>query len=202
MALVDVIIDQHPGDRLAEIRMAGALRTLRTHELPARGLLEEIALRARLKRLDNLFCAVVHRLDQVAAGGAGFPYRASRVDAVEFRHGDVHDHERWLEALLFAYRFAPVRGIADHAYVGFGLQQVAQTIPYHAVIIREKYRDCHELARNFSDDTRAAPHRRLYLKPSTDRDQAFAHDQGTPSMLMPQAQDGAGVDADAVVQCG
>src|SRR3569623_423604 len=199
MAFVDVIVDQHPGDLLAEIMIAGAHRAHRAHQLPARGLLEEIALRARLKRLENMFCAVEHRLDQDTAGGAGFPYRTSRVDAVELRHGDVHDHDRWLEALLFAYRLAPVRGITDHAYVGFSLQQAAQTVPYHAVIIREKYRDCHELARNFSDDTRAAPHRRLYLKSSTDRDQAFAHDLGTPSMLLPQARDGAGVEAVVVV---
>src|SRR3569623_604769 len=118
-------------------------RAHRGHQFLARRLLEQITESACLKSLENMFRGVIHREDQDTGVGTSLLYGACGIDAIEFGHGDVHHDNRGLKTTRLTDPVAPVCGIADHADIGFRVQQAAQAVSYDGVIIGQKNRDDH-----------------------------------------------------------
>ena len=101
------------GERLAEPeeRLAGAGD--RALELPERPALDAVRARARLDhRLDDLDL-VRPRQGHDPCGGQQVVQPPRRLDPVEHRHVDVHQHDVGLELERRRDRLAAVRGLAD-----------------------------------------------------------------------------------------
>ena len=61
-----------------------------------------------------------------------------RLDAVQLRHGDIHDHHVRMQLQRQAYCLPSVCGIPDNTDVGLRLQQNAQAVAHHGVIVCQK----------------------------------------------------------------
>ena len=61
------------------------------------------------------------------------------IDAVELRHGNIHDNNVGRKLLGEANGFAAVAGFADHFNRGVGLEQELKALADHAVIVGNEY---------------------------------------------------------------
>jgi hypothetical protein len=59
---------------------------------------------------------------------------ASRIQAVEARHSDIHNHDVGFEALGHLHRFAPVRGFATN-FPAFVFEKQSTQSPTHNLMI-------------------------------------------------------------------
>ncbi len=63
-------------------------------------------------------------------------------DAVQLRHGDVHDHDVGLQAFGQFHGFAAVAGLADDLHVGLRAQDHFEALAHHGVIVSEQDANC------------------------------------------------------------
>jgi hypothetical protein len=94
-----------------------------------------------------------HALDEAPVGVHGqgndsdlpvlFENLAGGVDAVEVRHGDVHDHHIGAEFPGQPHCAAAVAGFPDHLKAAFPLQQGRQPLPHDLVVIGQEDFNAH-----------------------------------------------------------
>ena len=61
-----------------------------------------------------------------------------RLQAVQQRHGDVHDDDVRLQLRGETHSFAAIRRFADHFHLGDAVKQKFQPGPYDPVIVRDQ----------------------------------------------------------------
>ncbi len=76
------------------------------------------------------------------------------LDAVEFGHGDIHDHDVGLEGPGLLNGLPAMNGPSDHDQVRLRLQEGGEPVQDETVVIREKDLDAH---RATSTTTRVPP---------------------------------------------
>ena len=64
-----------------------------------------------------------------------------RLDAVQFRHRDIHHDDVGMQLVHEPHRLPPIGGRPYDLESGLRLQQHAQTVTHHGVIIREHHPD-------------------------------------------------------------
>src|SRR5260221_14574945 len=109
---------------------------------PPRRFLQDVALRARLQRAVDVLGAQIHGEDQHARVRALLDDAPRRLDAVELRHGDIHDDDVRAQTLRLGDRLATVTRNRDHVYVAH-FEQGPKTVPDDRVIVGKEYRDWH-----------------------------------------------------------
>ena len=64
---------------------------------------------------------------------------ACRLNAVDFRHIDVHHHHVRFEGRRERDRGLSIAGFSDHVEIFIAVQYTAQSLPYHRVVIDEQH---------------------------------------------------------------
>ena len=130
-------LHQAGDDRRREQRVAGGDGAHGVAQPVGRGVLEEEAARAGLQCARDELVVVVAGDDQDPRLAARGQDQLRRLDAVEHRHREVHQHdvgvvlERDFDAL------GAVPGLAGHLEVGLGVEQLAHAAAHEHVVVDE-----------------------------------------------------------------
>jgi hypothetical protein len=128
-------------DRRAEERLAPAHRTDRVAKLGRRGVLEQVAVRARPQALEHVFGVVVHAQDEHVGIRRTPPQLGRDPEAGVARHGNVeHRHVR-AETRRQLQRLGAGGGLGDDGEPGPALQHVSDPAPHDRVIVRDQHAD-------------------------------------------------------------
>ena len=73
--------------------------------------------------------------------GVAFADRAARLDAVQDRHPDIHQHDVGVRASSELDGRCPVGRLADDCQVGLGLQDHAESDPDHLLVVDQHHAD-------------------------------------------------------------
>lgn len=133
--------DQTGGDGRGEDRTAVRRRPDGREQLVARGVLEQIARRARLDRGQGVRVRVVRGEDEDfrAGGPAGqFP---DGVDSPAARHAQIHQDHVGVERGGPRQCLDTVRRLAEDGESGGVLEHAAQTVPYDGMVVDDQQRD-------------------------------------------------------------
>ena len=130
-----VVLDQPPGDRRREQRLAGGDRAHRAGQLLAVGVLEQEAGGARLHRPVDVLVEVERREHQDAGPRVGAARAGGRLDAVELRHADVHEQDVRVVGAGGCERVDPVAGLGRHLDVGLGLEHHPQPLAHEVLVV-------------------------------------------------------------------
>src|SRR5690606_4345351 len=68
------------------------------------------------------------------------------VETIQLRHTDVHQHDVRPCALHEVHRFAAVRSASDDLDVGLGVQQRAESLTHHGLIIDDRDSDARSVS--------------------------------------------------------
>ena len=66
-----------------------------------------------------------------------------RLNAIQFRHGNVHDDDIGFQLPRLLYRFPPRHRFPDHLDVSLCFQEETQTVKDDAMVIGKKNRNAH-----------------------------------------------------------
>src|SRR5437899_4075217 len=121
-----------------QVRFAPRHRLESQLELGDVGPLEEIAGGAGAQRLGHVLLGGVHREDQDARAGGLFGDAGGRLEAVETRHGDVHDDDIGAVEACQLEGFAPVRRLRDHVDPADLAQHRADALTNQGVVLGEQ----------------------------------------------------------------
>lgn len=80
----------------------------------------------------------MHAEGEDADVGGDLTNAACGLDAVEFRHGDVHDDHVGLEFLRFLNGLVAVGSFADDLHVGMGGEDHAKSVADDGVVVGEQ----------------------------------------------------------------
>src|SRR6266849_6520422 len=141
-AFAKVVVDHRLGDPMAQVALARPERADRLYHFFPRRFLQDVALRARLQRAVDVLGAQIHGQDQHARVWAFLDDAPRRLDAVELRHGDVHDDDVRAQTLRLGDRLATVARNRDHVYIAH-FEQGPKTVPDDRMIVGKEYRDWH-----------------------------------------------------------
>ncbi len=70
---------------------------------------------------------------------------ARRLDAVDVRHADVHEHDIWMEVARERDRLCSVRRLADDVDVGLGVQDHPEAAAHESLVVREQDANRHRV---------------------------------------------------------
>jgi hypothetical protein len=133
--------DQAGGDGGREDRAAFRRRADRGEEFVARGVLQQIARRARLDRGERVGVGVVRRQDEHLRAGGAAGQLADGVDARAARHPQVHQDDVGVEVGGPLHGLDAVGRLAQDAESGRGLEHAAQTVPYDGMVVDDQQGD-------------------------------------------------------------
>ena len=195
--VADVIVDHRLGDFRAQVavsRVNGADGLYHFH--PGR-FLEQVALRPGLQRAGDVLARRVDRKDNDPRAGARRVNLPRGLDAVQFRHGNIH-HDHVRASLLHpAHRLPPVGGIAHDGDVALRLEQGAQPVADHGVVVGHKNADRH--ASRLDDDARPLSGRGFHAQAASHALGALLHRDQSPGGRLARLAFGGGVKAHPIV---
>ncbi len=101
-------------------------------------LLEETRDASRIGPFDVLLVAVFPERDDHLGGGIGGEDLPRRLQAVEHRHGNVHEDDIGAEGQRHVHSLAARPRFADHGELAVGFQQRGQALADDGVVFREE----------------------------------------------------------------
>ena len=137
-----------------------------------------------------------------AVSGQACDDTAGRLDAVHIGHRDIHHHHVWTLLLGQPDAIPAVRRLAHHGHIGLPLEQRAQSVAHHRVIVSQQYANGHGMLpfdaaqfdhRQFGADHRSPAGFGIDLDLTAKAADALFHAKNS------QAADEAGIEAGAVV---
>ena len=134
------LLDQAPGDRRRQQRLALGHDADPGHELLGRDVLEQEAAGPGAQRLVDVLVEVEGGQHQhphrALAGGGDDPAR--RLDAVELGHADVHEHDVGLEVVGHRHRLGAVGGLADDVEVVLGVEDHLEPGAHERLVVGDQ----------------------------------------------------------------
>ena len=102
-----------------------------------------IGIGTGLEGAEDVLGVGVHRKDDDLRIRRTLADHSSGLDAVELGHGDVHEHHIWLEPGNLAGGIIAARGLAHDLDPALRLEQHAQAVTDHCVVVGNEDRDAH-----------------------------------------------------------
>ena len=137
-------LTDHPlRDRGGEERVARRNRPHRRDQLLRRVVLQDEAARTGPERLVDVLVQIERREDEDARLRVGREDAAGRLQPVELRHADVHQHDRRIEAGSLVDRLEAVRRLGDDLDVVLVGEQHAEAGPHHRLVVGDEDADRH-----------------------------------------------------------
>ena len=130
--------DHHPGHGAADVDLAAQHGPQRQRQLGDGGVLQQVAGGAGPQRLQHVGIGAVHREDDRARPGMVARDQRRRLEPVEPRHGDVHQHDRRVVRGNRVERLAPVAGLEHRRDLRQAFEQRAEPGPHERVIVGEQ----------------------------------------------------------------
>src|SRR6266446_1320958 len=137
--VAEIAVEQDLRDRRAEVRAAARERLHRLDEVEVLGVLQEIALGPGLQRLAHVDVVGVHREDEHTHAVGALHDLVRRLDAVQARQTDVDDDDGGAQPLRGFDRAAAVAHLATDLDLGVRLENLAQALAYHGVVLGEQH---------------------------------------------------------------
>ena len=128
--------------------MAGLKKVFPLMDFPDRaahimrgGLFEQKSHRARPDGVGDIGVVTVRGEHEHFGGGQFLANLPGGLQAVEQRHGDIHQH--YVRAKVFGHRngLPAVLCFADHFEVGLQFEHLAQSLPHNRMIFGQHYSD-------------------------------------------------------------
>ncbi len=132
--------DQTPGDGGIDQRVTGRHRPDRADQLLGRGVLEQEAAGPSAERLVDVLVGVEGGQDQHPGGGPG-QHRPGRLQTVQPRHPDVHQHHVGLERHRPLDRLHPVGRLPHHVDATGGADDHPEARPYETLVVGDQEAD-------------------------------------------------------------
>src|SRR5439155_17008371 len=123
------------GDGGAEDQLPVGDGLQRAADLATVGAFEEVAAGAGAHGREDGVVVVHHGEDEDSGLWPLGQNLAGRVDAVEDRHVQVHDHDVWLEGVGEVDDLLPVSGLADDLDVGHRADRGGQSLTVERVVV-------------------------------------------------------------------
>jgi hypothetical protein len=120
------LLDQAAGDGRGQDGIPGGRHPHAGGQLADGRVLEEETARARTQRLEDVLIKIERGEYQHPRAGHAARHLAGRLDPVEIRHADVHQHHVRSQAGAEANGLPAGGGLTDHLEIGFGLQDQAE----------------------------------------------------------------------------
>jgi hypothetical protein len=80
----------------------------------------------------------IAREDDDGSAGRHIPDAARELEAIEARHGDVGDEDVRVETLDQRQHLEAVGGLAHDFEIGLALEQTAQRLPHHLLVVSKQ----------------------------------------------------------------
>ncbi len=126
-------------DGRAEEQLLAGHRADGLQQIGLRAIFEQISLGAGRQGADQEGLIAVHAQHNDADVGIALDDLGGGIDAVQLRHGNIHDDDVGRELLGEANGFAAVASFADHFDGRVGLEQELKALADHAVIVGDEY---------------------------------------------------------------
>ena len=113
----------------------------RLHQVGPRGVLEQVARRARLDGAQDVGVGLVGGEHDDPGARHGFEQPRGGVDAVQPRHPQVHQHHVGGQRAGRRDGLLARARLADHHDVGLAVEHAAHTRPYDRMVVHQQHRD-------------------------------------------------------------
>jgi hypothetical protein len=130
-----VIVEDGVRNGRTEVAFAAGHGAYRGHQIVGHGIFQQIAAGAGAQDLAHVDRVLVHAQGDHANVRIVGREAAGGFDAVELRHGDIHDDDIGPQAGGEFDGFAAVAGFAHNFEVGLGAQNHAEALPHYGVIV-------------------------------------------------------------------
>src|SRR5579871_3843822 len=170
------MLGQFSRDIRRDALLAGMNQSNRVEKLFAQEILEQVAAGAGLKRAQHLNVAGIRCQDNNSCPRKFAANRRDRVDAVHFRHLQVHqDHVRLMSTKLLD-RLTPVRGFGDEFHVGLSREKFRDAVTEQRMVINRQ--NTNGLSTHSSLSFDASLRLRKSRKPERPLETAYAMEPG------------------------
>src|SRR5215211_566694 len=140
--VLHVALDEPPGERGRQQRLAGRDGSHSLRELARRRVLQQESAGTRAQRLVDVLVEVECREHQDPRRGIALGHQPPRrLDAVQTRHADVHDHDVGVEPDRLVHGRGPILSFADDVDIGLRIEHSPQAAAHQRVVIRDQYAD-------------------------------------------------------------
>ena len=137
-ALPRELLDDGARDRRREERLAARDDPDCGGDLLRRRVLQHEPARARSQRVEDVRVESEGRQDQDARGGLGADDPPGRLDPVEHRHADVHQHDVGPQPPRRCDRVLSIAGLCEHGQLGLALEDLAQADPDERLVVGDQ----------------------------------------------------------------
>ena len=137
------LLDHPLRDRGGQQRVSAGHDPDRLEELLGRVVLQDESAGAGSERLVDVLVQVERRQDQHPGRVVGGEDPPRRLEPVELRHADVHEHDGRVEAGGLVDRLEPVARLGDDLDVRLTREQHAEARPDHRLVIGDEDAHAH-----------------------------------------------------------
>src|ERR1017187_8605728 len=133
-----VVVEDGVRDGWAQIAFSGGDGPDGGDQVGGAGILEEITAGPGPQDLADIDGILVHAEGKHPRMGIGGGKAAGGFDAVELRHGDIHDDHIRAQLGGQVDSFPAVTGFADDFHVGLGAEDHLEAVAHHGVVVSQQ----------------------------------------------------------------